>query len=122
MDDQSSIVSIIDEYALAEAVYTQAKERYSAARSGLLKLVPQEVGNFSIAGGKWQCDVSYPEKVKWDAEKLDAIYGDDKPHYVKASYSIDVRVLRKLPDSERTQLESAYEIVPGTPKINVEVV
>lgn len=120
--EEDKVLAAIRSYAETEAVYAQAKEQYASARKTLLGLVPQEIGKFELEAGNWHVDIEYPEKVKWDAEKLDAIYGDDKPHYVKASYSIDVRVLRKLPPVEREQLEVAYEVVPGTPKIAVEVV
>lgn len=120
--DKDPITTAIESYAQAEAVYAQAKEQYTSARQTLLNLVPKEVGKFEVDAGKWHVDVEYPEKIKWDSEALDAIYGEDKPLYVKASYSIDLRALRKLSDAERTQLEKVYEVVPGTPKIAVEVV
>lgn len=120
--ENESAKAAIESYVQAEAVYTQAKEQYTSARAALLALVPHEVGDFNVTAGKWNVDVQYPEKLKWDAEQLDAIYGDDKPPYVKATYSIDLRTLRKLPDVERDQLANAYAVVPGTPKISVEVV
>lgn len=112
----------IKDYILTEAAYTQAKAAYTSARSALLNLVPKEVGTFNVACPGFSVEIEYPEKVKWDEEKLDALYGGDKPAYLKMTYSIDMRALRRLPIGEQEQLSHCREILPGTPKINVETV
>jgi hypothetical protein len=120
MSDQNdpSFVAIRD-FVIAEAAYTQAKEKYSACRKTLLNLVPKEIGEHKVEAEGFTLTVKFPEKTKWDAEQLDALYGSDKPAYVKLSYSIDLRDLRRLPLSEQEQLKQCYEVVAGTPDIDI---
>lgn len=115
----SGAYTAIRDFVINEAKYQQAKADYTASRKTLLALLPAEVGEFSMKEQGFTVTVKYPEKVKWDAEALDALYGGDKPIYVKLAYSIDLRDLRRLPQSERDQLEKCYAISPGTPAIDV---
>jgi hypothetical protein len=110
----------IRDFVINEAKYAEAKANYNAARKTLLALLPKEIGEFELKEAGFTVMVKYPEKADWNAESLEALYGSDKPAHVKASYSIDLRVLRGLPESEREQLKSCYQLVPGTPSIAIE--
>lgn len=116
-----AVKAVLEDFILNEAKYTQAKEAYNASRKALLALVPQEVGQFEVKHDKIKATIKFPEKAVWDAEQLEALYGADKPLYVKASYSIDMRTLRRLPLSEQEKLNQCHEIKPGSPTIEVEV-
>lgn len=112
-------VAALRDYVIAEAAHEQAKAAYNAARKTLLNLLPKEIGEHSMKIDGYTLSVKYPEKIVWDAEQLDALYGGDKPPHVKTSYAIDLRVLRSLPQSEQEQLSKCHEVKPGTPAIDI---
>ncbi len=115
----SSPFEIMRDYVVTEAAHIQAKDAYTAARKALLELTPKEIGEFKVEDEGFTLTIKYPEKVEWDAESLDAMYGTDKPVYVKLSYKIDLRDLRRLPLQEQEKLKQCYEIKPGTPAIDI---
>lgn len=113
------VYDVIRDYVVTEAAHQQTKEAYMAARKALLNLTPKEIGEFKVEDSGFTLTVTYPEKVEWDAESLDAMYGSDKPVYVKLSYKIDLRDLRRLPLPEQEKLKQCYSIKPGTPDIDI---
>ncbi len=120
MADESNPEYIaIRDFVIAEAQYQQAKEKYSACREVVLNLLPKEIGEFEKSIEDFTLKVTYPEKVVWDTEQLDALYGSDKPPHVKMTYSIDKRVVKRLPTSEREELEKCYSVKPGSPTIDI---
>ena len=112
-------VAALRDFVITEAVHQQAKEAYAAARKTLLNLVPKEIGEHKVKAGEFTLTVKYPEKIKWDAPSLDALYGTDKPAHVKLSYTIDLNVMRRLPLAEQETLKDCYELVVGTPDIDI---
>jgi hypothetical protein len=118
--DEAAKLALLRDFAINEAKFAQAKEAYTSSRAGLLKLLPKAIGDHELVIGPWKLEIKYPEKVEWKADELEALYGADKPAHVKASYSIDLRVLRKLPKTEQDNLQGCYEIKPGTPAITLE--
>ncbi len=116
---ESGAYDAIRDFVVCEAAYSQAKEAYSEARKTLLGLAPKEIGEYEVKAGGFTLKLKYPEKVEWDGESLDAMYGSDKPVYVKLSYKIDLRDLRRLPLTEQEKLKQCYEIKPGTPAIDI---
>lgn len=115
----SEIYDVIRDYVVTEAAHQQAKDAYTAARKALLNLTPKEIGEYKVEDNGFTLTIKYPEKVEWDGESLDAMYGSDKPVYVKLSYKIDLRDLRRLPLPEQEKLKQCYAIKPGTPDIDV---
>jgi len=115
----TEIYDVIRDYVTTEAAYSQAKEAYNSARKALLNLAPKEIGQYEVKDSGFTLTIKYPEKVEWDAESLDAMYGSDKPIYVKLSYKIDLRDLRRLPLNEQEKLKQCYEVKPGTPAIDI---
>lgn len=111
--------TVLRDYAIAEAKYQEVKAQYNEARKALLNLLPKEIGEHSLQIGEFTLTVKYPEKFVWDAEELDALYGSDKPPHIKASYSIDLRALRRLPLQEQESLSKCYEAKAGTPTIDI---
>lgn len=116
-DDE--IVAALKDFVIAEAAHDQYKATYNAAREAVLNLLPKEIGENSISAGGFTLTIKYPEKNVWDAEELDAMYGSDKPSHVKLSYSIDMRMLRRLPLEEQAKLKSCYEVKAGSPSIDI---
>jgi hypothetical protein len=116
--EDPEVVALRD-YVITEAAHQQAKAAYEAARRTLLNLLPVECGEHSKKIGGFTLSVKYPEKVVWEATKLDALYGTDKPAHVKLSYSIDLRALRRLPKTEQDELAQCHTIKPGTPAIDI---
>lgn len=112
-------LTVIRDYVINEAKYTQAKDAYNSARKALLALVPKEIGEHTKSIGEFDLKVKYPEKDVWDAEELDALYGSDKPSHVKLSYSIDKRAIKRLPKDEQDKLARCVEVKPGTPEIDI---
>lgn len=110
---------ILDEYLSSQTEYQAAKNRYMDAREKVLGLFPKQVGAHEIEVGVSTLRVTYPAKVKWDAEQLDALYGSDKPAYVKLAYSIDMRQLKRLPQDEQDQLAKCYQTAVGSPEIEL---
>lgn len=119
MDFDDPQLAALQSFVVTEAAYQQAKAAYNEARTALLNLVPKEIGEHELKVQDFTLTVKYPEKVNWLGEQLDALYGSDKPHYVKLSYSIDLRQLKRLPQSEQDQLKNCYEIKVGTPVIDI---
>jgi len=115
----TEIYDVIRDYVVTEAAHQQAKDAYTAARKALLNLTPKEIGEYKVEDSGFTLTIKYPEKVEWDGESLDAMYGSDKPVYVKLSYKIDLRDLRRLPLAEQEKLKQCYQIKPGTPDIDV---
>jgi len=113
------VLAAIRDYVIAEAQHTQFKDTYNAARTTLLNLLPKEVGEHTISAEGFTLTVKYPEKNVWDVEQLDAMYGSDKPAHVRMSYSIDMRLLKRLPLTEQEALKQCYEVKPGTPAIDI---
>ena len=109
----------IRDYVVTEAAYQQAKAAYTEARKTLLNLTPKEIGEYELKDQGFTLTIKYPEKIEWDNESLDALYGSDKPIHVKLSYKIDVRDLRRLPLPEQEKLKQCYQIKPGTPDIDI---
>ena len=120
VQDQDPRLAALRDFVVTEAAYQHAKEAYSSARKAVLNLLPSEVGEFELEVTPFKLTVKYPEKIVWDKVELDALYGSDKPDFVKASYSIDLRDLRRLPEAERDILAKCHQIKPGTPVIDVE--
>ena len=118
-DTSTGAYDAIHDYVLTESVYQQAKDAYTAARKTLLNLTPKEIGEHEVKDQGFTLTIKYPEKVEWDSESLDAMYGSDKPVYVKLLYKIDLRDLRRLPLPEQEKLNQCYEIKPGTPVIDI---
>jgi len=100
----------------------EAKEGDSTARKALLALVPKAQGEHVLIGQNTETVIEYPPKVQWDADEIAAVYGDTIPGHVKRNYSIDQRVYRSLPDSERDALRTAFTTKPGTPTILIKVI
>lgn len=119
MDDAHT--KVVEDFALSEARYSQAKEEYKAAREALLGLFDKQIGEQEKSIGKWGVKVEYPEKLKWNSDELAALYGSDLPAHVKQSLSVDIRTLRKLPESQQQELAGCYEQAIGTPSIDVWV-
>ena len=119
MSDNDPTFKAIQSFVITEAAYQQAKAAYNESRKALLNLVPKEIGEHTVASNGFECTIKYPEKLAWDAEQLDALYGTDKPLFVKSSYSIDMRDLRRLPLNEQEQLAKCHEIKVGTPVIDI---
>ena len=113
------VLAAIRDYVVAEAKMDQFKAEYNATRQTLLALVPKEIGEHKVTAGDFTLTIKYPDKYKWDAAQLDALYGGDKPAHVKLSYSVDVRQLKRLPQPTQDELKQCYEVVPGTPEIDV---
>ena len=115
----SGVYDSIRDYVVTEAAYQQAKDAYTAARKTLLNLTPKEIGEFKVEDNGFTLTIKYPEKVEWDNESLDALYGTDKPVHVKLSYKIDLRDLRRLPLPEQEKLKQCYQVKAGTPDIDI---
>lgn len=118
----SPALAAIKDYALTEAQYVQAKEAFTAAKKALLSLVPHEIGEFELKEGKFHVVIKYPEKLAWNSEQIENLYGAICPDFVKATYSITPTELRKLPTAEQQTLKGCYELKPGSPSIDVEVI
>ncbi len=118
-DSNDPVYVAIRDFVIAEAQHTQFKDAYNAARKTLLNLVPKEIGEHTVEAEGFTLTIKYPEKIVWDAEQLDALYGSDKPAHVKLSYSIDLRNLRRLSPSEQESLSKCHEVKAGTPEIDI---
>jgi hypothetical protein len=119
MSDNDPNYDVIRDFVIAEAKHQQAKEEYNDCRKVLLKLLPDDIGEHTLAVGDFTLSIKYPEKIVWDAEQLDALYGSDKPAHVNLTYSIDLRQLRRLPLNEQESLKQCYEIKAGSPAIDI---
>lgn len=121
IDAPEGAEDLFKEYALAEAAYVQAKEALKPLRDKLLALFPHEVGDFVMTAGKWELEVSYPEKWSWNSDELAAYYGADLPVHVKRTLAINSSDFKRLPQAERDAIIGAREIKPGTPKLSLIV-
>lgn len=113
---------LLEEYALAEAEYTQARDKLRDIKKRVVALFPHDtIGKYQIEAGKWQATLTVPEKVKWNGEELIAYYGADLPVFVDRKLSISETNWSRLPTDERMKLVSARDISAGTPALEVEV-
>jgi hypothetical protein len=118
--EQAKLQAVRD-YVIAEAQHEQAKQKYMETRQALLSMFEKTVGKQQENIGGFTVTVEYPERLKWDTEELAALYGADLPAHVKRSLSVDLRVLRRLPQSEQEDLAKCYEHALGTPTIDIFV-
>lgn len=118
-DTAKGVYDSIRDYVVTEAAYQQAKAAYTEARKALLNLTPKEIGEHKVEDQGFTLTIKYPEKIEWDNESLDAMYGTDKPVHVKLSYKIDMRDLRRLPLPEQEKLKQCYQVKVGTPDIDI---
>lgn len=118
-DTAKGVYDSIRDYVVTEAAYQQAKAAYTEARKALLNLAPKEIGEYKVEDQGFTLTIKYPEKIEWDNESLDAMYGTDKPIHVKLSYKIDLRDLRRLPLPEQEKLKQCYQVKVGTPDIDI---
>lgn len=121
-DAGSRAMAAIKDFVIVQAKHEQISAEYRSARAALLSLLPKEIGQHELEEGGFKVTIVYPEKLVWDAAQLDALYGGDKPPYVKTAYRIDATALRTLPQSEREQLARCHSSEAGTPSIKIEKV
>lgn len=113
---------LMQEYAMAEAKYEQARDEMRAVKEALLAQFPaNEIGRFEMAAGKWTTTVKVPGRVEWDSEELAAYYGADMPPHLSRKLSINEAHWKSLPIDERAALNGARELKCGSASIDVEV-
>lgn len=110
------------------ARYEQALDQHEAAKSLLdalseeiARLFPEEEGEFTHHGETHAITVLRSGVMSWDKEKLEEIFGsgENLPHYVSRSYTINKKQWENLPASEQALVRDALTRKLGKPKIKV---